>query len=108
MIPILSDAKKPISYLPIVERCDVIYQDIAQAAQAEILIENSKHYLKKGGYAILALKARSIDVTKNPKEVFSKEVRKLKNSGFKITEFTSLEPYEKDHAVAVCVYGGGH
>jgi fibrillarin-like pre-rRNA processing protein len=103
MIPILSDAKKPMSYSSMVERCDVIYQDVAQAAQAEILIENSRHYLKKGGHAILALKARSIDVTKNPRDVFSKEVRKLKKAGFKIIKFIDLGPFEKDHAVVVCV-----
>ena len=102
MIPILSDAKKPVSYLSLVEICDVIYQDIAQVAQAEILIENSKYYLKEGGHAILVLKSRSIDVTRDPRDIFSKEVHKLKKAGFKIIEFIPLEPFEKDHAVVVC------
>ena len=37
IVPILADAKDPLSYAPLIEKVDVIYQDIAQVEQADIL-----------------------------------------------------------------------
>lgn len=102
MIPILADAKKPESYSNLLERCDVIYQDVAQVNQAQILIDNALLYLKDGGYTILAIKARSIDSARGPKEVTAAEISKLKD--VKITEVIELEPFEKDHSLVVGVY----
>lgn len=99
MIPILADARKPETYLGLLERCDVIYQDVAQANQSEILIENAVMYLKKGGYIIMAIKARSIDSARGPKEVINAEISKLKN--VKITQVIDLTPYVKDHSIVV-------
>jgi len=45
---------------------------------------------------MLAIKARSIDVVKNPKEVFRQETEKLKKE-FKILDKRVLDPFEKDH-----------
>jgi fibrillarin-like pre-rRNA processing protein len=102
MIPILADARKPEIYLGLLEGCDVIYQDVAQANQAQILIENARMYLKDGGYIILAIKARSIDSAKGPKDVINAEISKLKD--VKITEVIDLGPYEKDHSIVVGIY----
>ncbi len=96
MIPILRDASKPWEYIDIVEECDVVYEDIAQPNQVEILIENSKFFLKDGGYAMIAIKARSIDATKPPSEIFEKEIKKMEKH-FEIVKKVRLEPYEKDH-----------
>ncbi len=49
MIPILADARVPQSYSNLLESCDVIYQDVAQVNQAQILIDNARMYLKDGG-----------------------------------------------------------
>ena len=68
--PILADASKPESYFHRVFQVDTVYQDIAQRNQAEIFIKNLQ-FLKKGGFAVLCIKARSIDVTKRPKDVFN-------------------------------------
>ncbi|WP_456419945.1 fibrillarin-like rRNA/tRNA 2'-O-methyltransferase, partial [Methanocaldococcus infernus] len=67
LVPILGDANKPWEYSNIVEKVDVIYEDVAQPNQAEILIKNAKWFLKKNGYGMIAIKARSVDVTKDPK-----------------------------------------
>lgn len=99
MIPILGDARNPQGYAALVENVDLIYQDVAQPNQAEIAIGNSEYYLKPQGYAIIAIKARSVDVTKKPEKVFRQEVKKLKDSGFSILEILPLEPYVKDHAL---------
>lgn len=105
MIPILGDARNPQGYAALVENVDLIYQDVAQPNQAEIAIGNSEYYLKPSGYAIIAIKARSVDVTKKPEKVFRQEVKKLKDAGFNILEILPLEPYEKDHALIIARFG---
>lgn len=101
MIPILGDARQPQQYSTLVEKVDVIYQDVAQPTQADILIGNAKFYLKPRGHVILTVKARSIDVTKKPEDIFNKEIKKLKNADFQILDVVYLEPYEKDHALVL-------
>lgn len=96
MFPLLADASKPLEYLNLIGKCDIIYQDIAQRNQAEILIKNAKIFLKKGDYALFAVKSRSIDVTKSPKKVFEEVEKKLKEY-FEILDKKRLEPFEKDH-----------
>jgi len=99
VIPILADARFPAEYSSITEEVDVIYQDVAQPYQSKILIDNADFYLKKGGWAFLAIKARSIDVTKEPSEVYRKEMEALKDRGFEIINVVHLEPYDVDHAM---------
>ncbi len=97
MIPLLADATRPVDYCSLLEKVDVVYQDIAQANQTEILLKNIRAYLKDGGYFILAIKARSIDMTAKPPEVFRREIKKLEEAGLKVIQKLRLEPYEKDH-----------
>jgi len=100
MIPILADAMRLEGYRPLIEQVDVIYQDVAQPEQTEILLTNAKTFLREGGYAMLAIKARSIDVTREPREVFREEVGRLEQE-LEIVDVKILEPYEKDHAMLV-------
>jgi len=99
IVPILSDARKPETY-SWVEPVDVVYQDVATNDQSEIVIRNCKEFLPKGGYAMIAIKARSIDVTRSPKEIFVQERAKLSRE-FKILDSVELDPYELDHAFFV-------
>jgi fibrillarin-like pre-rRNA processing protein len=64
-------------------------------------MKNINTFLKKDGYAIIAIKARSIDVTKNPKLIF-REVREELEKELIIIDFRDLEPYQKDHAMFIC------
>jgi fibrillarin-like pre-rRNA processing protein len=80
---------------------DVIYQDIAQKNQVDILLKNINIFLKKGGYAIIAIKARSIDVTRHPKQIFN-EVREKLEKELIIVDYRTLEPYQKDHCMFIC------
>lgn len=98
MVPILADASQPDCYCPLVEQVDVVYQDIAQPEQTEILLANVRAFLCKRGHAMLALKARSIDVTKEPREVFRDEMDKIERE-LEILDVKILDPYEKDHAM---------
>ncbi|HKU33777.1 MAG TPA: fibrillarin-like rRNA/tRNA 2'-O-methyltransferase [Candidatus Nitrosotalea sp.] len=105
MVPILQDARKPKEYFAVYGTIDVVYVDIAQPDQTEIAILNCKTYLKKGGYLMLVVKTRSIDVTKTPAEVTRMEAKKLKND-FELVQELDLAPYEKDHTMLVAKYLG--
>ena len=48
------------------------------------------------------IKARSIDVTMKPSDIFKQEKRNLKQGGLKVIEEIKLDPYEKDHIVFIC------
>ena len=100
IIPVIGDANKPENYREFVDHVDIVYQDIAQKNQAEILLKNVKAYLKKDGYAIIAIKARSIDVVKPASEIIENEIKILKKE-MVVLETIGLAPFDKDHAVVV-------
>ncbi len=102
VIPIMADATRPESYAPLVEAVDLVYQDVAQPDQAGIAIRNGI-FLKPGGHLILMLKTRSVDVRKNPVDVFDETIAALKEAGFTVQESVWLIPYHQDHAAIVCV-----
>ncbi|MEM2386080.1 MAG: fibrillarin-like rRNA/tRNA 2'-O-methyltransferase [Candidatus Bathyarchaeia archaeon] len=107
MTPILEDARFPEKYaLYIRGKVDNIYCDIAQPEQAKILADNADLYLKDGGWIMLAVKAQSIDVTKEPSEVYRRELKVLESRGFTIEDVVHLEPYDKAHAMIVAKFKG--
>ncbi|MDP3764983.1 MAG: fibrillarin-like rRNA/tRNA 2'-O-methyltransferase [Nanoarchaeota archaeon] len=99
--PILADANKIGTFNDRISAVDVIYQDVAQKNQVEIFLKNVRLFLKDDGFALLAIKARSIDVTKNPKQIF-KEVREQLEKPLTITDYRELEPFQKDHCMFIC------
>ncbi|UCF13574.1 MAG: fibrillarin-like rRNA/tRNA 2'-O-methyltransferase [Thermoplasmatales archaeon] len=98
IIPILGDANHPDQYSHLVPSVDLIYQDISQRNQPEIFIANVSRYLKKKGNGILMLKARSIDVSLQPKQAYNLVCSKLEDYGLRVIKTIDLAPYEKDHA----------
>ena len=100
MAPMLENAIIPETYKDKVPKVDVIYQDIAQRDQVGIFLENCDLFLKKEGFGLLALKPRSIDVTRKPKDIF-KETRKKLEEKLTIVDYKELDPYEMDHAFFV-------
>jgi len=58
-------------------------------------------FLKKDGYALLAVKARSIDVAKKPKQIFA-EVRQKLEKEVIIIDYRDLEPFQLDHCMFIC------
>jgi fibrillarin-like pre-rRNA processing protein len=102
MSPFLEDARFPEKYaLFIPGKVDCIYCDIAQPEQAKVLADNADVFLKPSGWVMLAVKAQSIDVTRNPAEIFRQEAKLLRKRGFSVDEVVSLEPYDKAHAMIV-------
>ena len=99
IVPLLADARKPDEY-PWIEKCDVLYCDIAQPDQTEIAMSNFDEFVEEG-YLLLVVKSQSIDVVKEPKKVYEEEKKKLEESGFDVLELIDLEPYEEKHAMIV-------
>ena len=99
--PILADANKTDILKERISAVDIIYQDVAQKNQVEIFLKNISLFLKDSGYALLAVKARSIDVTRQPNQIF-KDVREKLEKELAIIDYRELEPFQKDHCMLVC------
>jgi fibrillarin-like pre-rRNA processing protein len=96
----MADARKSEEFSWI-EKVDVVYIDIAQPDETEIFIRNCREFLKEDGYGMMAVKSRSIDVTKSPNTVYREAIKKLEESGFTIVDWKTLDPYERAHAFIV-------
>ncbi len=106
IMPILGDARKPWEYSHLLETVDVLYADVAQPEQASLIVDNARMFLREGGHLFFAIKARSIDVTEEPTEVYKREIDTLEKGGFSLVDVTHLEPYDKDHAMVLARYKG--
>lgn len=99
IIPLFFDAKKIYEYKEDVKGVDCLFQDIAQREQVEIFLKNME-LIKEGGFGLLALKSRSIDISKKPSQIF-KEARNEIEKKYVIVDYRDLYPFEKDHAFFV-------
>lgn len=100
IVPLLADASRPVSYAHVVEPVDVLFQDVAQPNQAEIAIENARQYLKKGGYLLLSIKARSVDSTAAPEKIFKEQLKIISGAQgirLKVLKKQNLSPFHIDH-----------
>jgi len=101
IMPIMADANNTESFEKYITIVDTVFQDIAQKQQAEIFLKNCRKFLKKGGFGLLSVKARSIDVAKKPKLVFQ-EIREKLEKELIIVDYRTLEPFELDHCMFIC------
>ncbi len=99
MVPIFQDARFPARYRSIVQAVDTVYSDIAQPDQARILSENIDMYLRAKGEFLMAVKARSVDVSKDPSTIFTQEKEVLESRRYRIMEMIRLDPFEADHSM---------
>lgn len=99
MMPILGDATKPDDYKFVSNAIDIVYQDVAQKHQAEMIADNVDAIGAK--YGMIAIKSRSEDVTASPERIFKESEQVLRNRGYKILDSLKLDPYEKDHSMIV-------
>ena len=99
--PVMADAGRVEELAKRVCAVDALYQDVAQKQQVEIFLKNVSMFLKKDGYGLLAVKARSVDVTKNPRQIFREVKEKLEKS-LTIIDYRELEPFQKDHCMFIC------
>ncbi len=104
IVPIMADANQPYGYAPFMEAVDLIYQDVAQPNQVEIA-EKNLVFLKPGGYLVLMLKTRSVDVRRDPADVVAGAQEGL-SQHLNVVDIRWLEPYHHDHAAIVCTHRG--
>ncbi len=97
--PIFGDARFPAKYRDLVSTVDCVYCDIAQPDQARIIADNMDMFLDPAGGFLLAVKSRSIDVTKSPSEIFRQEARILEERNYRCLEMLRLDPFEGDHCM---------
>ncbi|MFW3145411.1 MAG: fibrillarin-like rRNA/tRNA 2'-O-methyltransferase [Thermoplasmatota archaeon] len=101
IVPILADAFHPELYASQVPDVFILYQDVSQKDQLGMFLRNSRRFLGKGGYGVVMVKSRSIDVTARPEDVFLNFEAGLRRSGFDVLINTELSPFQKDHAALV-------
>ncbi|WP_159900398.1 fibrillarin-like rRNA/tRNA 2'-O-methyltransferase [Salinirussus salinus] len=99
LFPLLKDARRPETYAHVVEPVDVIVQDVATRGQAAVALEN-RQFLKDGGRLLLAVKARSEDVTRDPEAVFEDVTAELAE-GYELLARRRLDPRHEDHLAVV-------
>ncbi len=100
IFPLIADARKIESYSKFVPKCDFIYQDVAQRDQVEIFIHNSNQFLKNGGYGAIAIKTKSVDVSKPSRFIIEQTLATLRKH-FTIIDSIDLYPYQRDHALII-------
>jgi fibrillarin-like pre-rRNA processing protein len=101
IVPIMADASRPEFYAPLVERIDLLYQDVAQPDQAGIALKNAI-FLKEGGAVLIMLKTRSIDVRADPGEVLARTCEAFSDTCIRVERTCWLNPYHQDHAALIC------
>jgi fibrillarin-like pre-rRNA processing protein len=104
ILPILADARMPERYRLMVGMVNGLYADVAQPEQADIVNRNARLFLEDGGYLLLAIKARSIDVTREPSDIYLREMKRLAQGGFEIVDVVHLDPFDRDHAMIYARY----
>jgi fibrillarin-like pre-rRNA processing protein len=98
--PILESASHLNELAKRIYMADVLFQDIAQRDQVGIFLSNVEAFVKDGGYGLLAVKARSIDVAAKPKAIFS-QVKAHLEKHVTIIDYRELEPFQKDHCMFI-------
>ena len=96
LFPLLKDARKPETYAHVVESgVDAVVQDVATRGQADVAVRNAQ-FLADDGRLLLAIKARSEDVTAEPEAVFGGALDRLREA-YEILETRRLDRYHEDH-----------
>ena len=106
MLPILADARMPEEYANYIKgKVDVIYEDVADPAQAGIMLANARAFLRRGGMAMITIKSQSIDVAAKPEETYRKVLSEV-GRAFEVLEKIDLMPFDKDHLFVLMKYRG--
>ncbi len=97
LLPILADAQLPERYQTEVGVVDLLYQDVAQRAQAAIFLENARAMLRPGGSGVLMLKVRSVTQRRSSDAVVREAKRELERGGVRVSGEFGLAPFSREH-----------
>ncbi|MFH0713694.1 MAG: fibrillarin-like rRNA/tRNA 2'-O-methyltransferase [Candidatus Micrarchaeota archaeon] len=95
LYPILADARLPELYEE-VKNVDVIFEDVADREQTNILLRNMTAFKAKS--FLIAIKSRCIDSTASPRIVYNQEKIKI-SAKARVNEIIVLDPFETDHCM---------
>lgn len=102
LFPLLKDARRPDTYAHVVEAgLDAVIQDVATRGQARVARLN-RRFLADDGRLLVAIKARSEDVARDPEDVFPAVLADLETE-YEILATERLEPFHDDHLAVVAV-----
>jgi fibrillarin-like pre-rRNA processing protein len=99
LFPLVKDARRPETYAHVVEPVDVIVQDVATRDQAGVACDN-RRFLRENGRLLLAIKARSEDVTRDPGAVFEDVLNAVREQ-YEVIETERLAPRHDAHLAVV-------
>ena len=96
--PVLDSARLPEKYdFFLGHSPDIIYQDISQKDQTDILLRNMDAF-PEWSYAFFMLKAISIDSSRRPEDVLNEQIEKLRRrKGIRIIETINISNYHRGH-----------
>lgn len=104
VIPLLKDARQPETYAHVVESgLDLVVQDVATRDQAAVALAN-RRFLQPDGQLVLAIKARSEDVTSPPEDTYERSLSALEE-GYDIEDTARLDATHRDHLAVVARHG---
>ncbi len=96
VFPILADARQPLTYSFMVGGVDVLYCDLAQPRQWEVVLRNASLFLRSGGHLLHAIKAASVDSSIPPLKVYERALSEL-STQFRIQSKVAIDRYQKKH-----------
>lgn len=99
IVPILADARYPHEYSHLVHGVDLVYCDVAQPKQSDLMVLNSKTFLKKDGMGYIAVKTKSISQREKSDVIFKREAEILDQGGFDRIKTVSIHRYHREHYV---------
>ncbi len=99
VIPVYADARHPEEYAYLVDKVDVLYQDVAQPNQAEIATRNAEYFLDRG-MLLMMCKLKSISSTLPRREIIAQQ-RGVLAAAFKIRDTVNLAPSFSQHVCFV-------
>ena len=97
LLPILADAQLPERYAADVGEVDLLYQDVAQRAQASIFAENAAACLASEGAGLLMLKVRSVTQARPARAVVEEARAELARRGLAVRSPVDLTPFSREH-----------
>eukprot|EP00069_Balaena_mysticetus_P007193 bmy_18997T0 len=79
IIPVIEDAQHSHKYHKLIAMVDVIFADMAQPDQTQIVALNAHTFLCNGGHFVISVKPNCIDFTASPEAIFVSEGNGVKN-----------------------------
>ncbi|HXW67560.1 MAG TPA: fibrillarin-like rRNA/tRNA 2'-O-methyltransferase [Thermoplasmata archaeon] len=98
LYPILGDAQLPERYAADVGPVELLYQDVAQRAQAAIFVENARTLLAPGGVGVLMLKIRSVTQRRSAAAIVRAAREELTRAGLPVRGEVALAPFSREHS----------